>query len=94
MATLTEAYLFEEPAIKWFQDMGYSYIHGSELSPEEERDSYRDVILKKRFITAVKNLIHGLLTFKLLKFTRMLPSLSIPILLLKENFSTRCSQMV
>jgi type I restriction enzyme R subunit len=52
--SLTEDYLVEQPAINWFKEIGYSYIHGSELSPENgERDSYRDVILKKRFIQAI-----------------------------------------
>lgn len=55
MAELTEDYLVEQPAVNWLKDLGYSYIHGSELSPENgERDSYRQVILKKRFIDAVK----------------------------------------
>jgi len=54
---LTEDHLVEQPAINWFKELGYSYIHGSELSPEnQERDSYKDVILKKRFLEAVKKL--------------------------------------
>lgn len=40
---LTQNHLVEQPAINWFKETGYSYIHGSELSPENgERDSYRD----------------------------------------------------
>ncbi|RKY41128.1 MAG: restriction endonuclease subunit R [Candidatus Omnitrophota bacterium] len=54
---LTEDHLVEQPAINWFKEVGYSYIHGSELSSEnQERESYRDVILKKRFIPAIKKL--------------------------------------
>ena len=57
MLNLTEDHLVEQPAINWFKEVGYSYIHGSELSPEnQERESYRDVILKKRFIPAIKKL--------------------------------------
>ncbi len=57
MAQLTEDYLVEQPAIKWLQSLGYSYIHGSELNLENgERDSYRHVILKKRFLQAIKNI--------------------------------------
>ncbi len=57
MAELTEDYLVEQPAIEWLKNLGYSYIHGSELSPEKgERDSYRQVILKKRFIEAIKKI--------------------------------------
>lgn len=57
MAQLSEYDLVEKPAIEWLQSLGYSYIHGSELSPEnDERDSYRHVILKKRFLDALKRL--------------------------------------
>jgi type I site-specific deoxyribonuclease, HsdR family len=57
MASLTEDYLVEQPAINWFKEIGYSYIPGSELIPENgERESYRDVILKRRFIQAIKRL--------------------------------------
>jgi type I restriction enzyme R subunit len=57
MASLTEDYLVEQPAINWFKEIGYSYIPGSDLIPENgERESYRDVILKKRFIQAIKRL--------------------------------------
>lgn len=57
MASLTEDYLVEQPAINWFKEIGYLYVPGSELIPENgERESYRDVILKKRFIRAIKKL--------------------------------------
>lgn len=56
-AELTEDYMVEQSAIEWLRNLKYSYIHGSELSPEkEERESYRNVILKKRFIEAIKRL--------------------------------------
>lgn len=64
-AQLTEDYLVEQPAINWLRELGYSYIHGSELSPEnQERETYRHVVLKKRFIQAVKR-INPWLTDKL-----------------------------
>jgi type I restriction enzyme R subunit len=56
-AELTESYMVENSAISWFKEIGYSYIPGSDLTPENgERESYRDVILKKRFIQAIKKL--------------------------------------
>jgi type I restriction enzyme R subunit len=56
-AELTEEYMVEKPAIEWFKSIGYWYIHGSELSPENgERDSYRDVILKRRFLNSIKRI--------------------------------------
>lgn len=56
-AKLNEDYMVEQAAINWLKELGYSYIHGSDLCPEnEERDSYRDVILKDRFINAVKRI--------------------------------------
>jgi len=54
---LTEECLIENSAINWFRGNGYTYIYGSELSPDsKERDSYRDVILKNRFIQAIKRI--------------------------------------
>jgi type I restriction enzyme R subunit len=56
-AELTESYMVENSAISWFKEIGYSYIPGSDLIPENgERESYRDVILKKKFIQAIKKL--------------------------------------
>lgn len=56
-ARLNEDYLVEQPAINWLKGLGYSYMHGSELCPENgERGSYRDVILKKRFLSAIKRI--------------------------------------
>jgi type I restriction enzyme R subunit len=57
MSNLTENYLVEQPAINWFKEIGYYYIHGSELIPDNgERESYRHCVLKKRFIKAVKKI--------------------------------------
>jgi type I restriction enzyme R subunit len=57
MPYLTENYLVEKPAINWFQDMGYSYVHGSYLIPDGgERESYRHCILKRRFLKAIQKL--------------------------------------
>jgi len=57
MAQLTEDYLVEQPAINWFKEIGYYYIQGSELIPDNgERESYRHCVLKKRFINAVKRI--------------------------------------
>ncbi len=65
MVHLTEDYLVEQPAINWFKEIGYSYIHGSELIPDNsERDSYRHCVLKNRFIKSIKR-INPWLTEKL-----------------------------
>ncbi|RLE40323.1 hypothetical protein DRJ16_07270, partial [Candidatus Woesearchaeota archaeon] len=56
-AELTEEYMVEKAAINWLKELGYSYIHGSELSPERgERESYRHVVLKRRFVQAIKRI--------------------------------------
>jgi len=56
-AYLTENYLVEQPAIGWFKEIGYFYIHGSELIPDNgERESYRHCVLKRRFINAIKRI--------------------------------------
>lgn len=57
MAYLTENELVEQPAINWFKEIGYAYIHGSELIPDnKERESYRHCVLKRRFIGAIKRI--------------------------------------
>ena len=54
-AELSEDYMVEQAAINWLKGLGYSHIHGSELSPEDgERESYRHVVLKRRFIQTIK----------------------------------------
>ncbi|MDF2954680.1 MAG: Type I site-specific restriction-modification system [Candidatus Alkanophagales archaeon MCA70_species_2] len=56
-AELTEDYMVERAAVNWLKELGHSYIHGSELSPENgERESYRHVVLKRRFIQAIKRI--------------------------------------
>ncbi|MGC8576265.1 MAG: HsdR family type I site-specific deoxyribonuclease, partial [Caldisericum sp.] len=56
-SNLTENVLVEQPAMNWFKEIDYDYIHGSELKPDNgERETYRNVILKKRFIKAIKSL--------------------------------------
>jgi type I restriction enzyme R subunit len=57
MPYLTENELVEKPAINWFQEIGYSYVHGSYLIPDGgERESYRHCILKRRFLKAIQKL--------------------------------------
>ena len=57
MPYLTENELVEKPAINWFQEIGYSYVHGSYLIPDAgERESYRHCILKRRFLKAIQKL--------------------------------------
>ncbi len=56
-AQLSEDYMVEETAISLLKKEGYLYIHGSKLVPKnDERESMRDVILKKRFIEAIRKL--------------------------------------
>lgn len=45
----------EYPALK---QLGWQYIHGSKLSPEQgdERDYFKDVVLAKRLMAAIKRL--------------------------------------
>ena len=45
----------EEAAIEWFQEMGYQYLHGSEI-PIQDRADYKEVILKERLYSALTRL--------------------------------------
>jgi len=56
-AQLTEDYMVEQAAVNWLKDVGYSYIHGSKLAPENgERESMRCAVLKTRLIRAIKRI--------------------------------------
>jgi len=49
----------EQLAIQWFQDTGWSFVHGPDIGPEgasPERPDFRDVILKNRLYSAVSRL--------------------------------------
>ncbi len=49
----------EQQTISWFQDTGYSYIHGSEIAPESTtpyRNDFREVLLKKECLEALSAL--------------------------------------
>ncbi len=49
--------MVEQAAIGCLKDLSYPYAHGWELSPESgERDSYRQVVLKKRFLFAIRKI--------------------------------------
>src|SRR5882724_1717785 len=46
----------EEAALSWFQELGYTIVHGPEIAPGElfaERDNYSDVVLIKRLHEAL-----------------------------------------
>ena len=86
MAELTEDYLVEQPAINWLKGLEYSYIHGAELSPENgERDSYRQVILKKRFIDAVGRLNSWLTQAQLEEVYRKVTDIDHPDFVIKSK---------
>ena len=49
----------ELPAITQLQKLGWTYIHGDELSPDhpnKERNSYKDVVLEKRLRASIKRI--------------------------------------
>lgn len=49
----------EQLAIQWFQDTGWSYVHGTVISNDgeaPEREDFRAVVLKGRLEEAVSRL--------------------------------------
>ena len=48
----------ELPALDQLQALGWEYLEGSKLSPEEsdERDSYKEVVLEKRLSLSIKRI--------------------------------------
>jgi len=46
----------EEAALSWFEELGYTIVHGPDIAPGElfaERDGYGDVVLVKRLHEAL-----------------------------------------
>jgi type I restriction enzyme R subunit len=86
IAQLTEEYLVEQPAIEWLTELKYSYTHGSQLSPENrERESYRDVVLKNRFVNSVKKLNPWLTDSQLQEIYRKVSDIDHPDDLMKSK---------
>ncbi len=59
MNKLDEATLSEQPILDWLKELGYEYAYGPDIAPESvlgERDSYREVVLKKRLNHALRRL--------------------------------------
>ena len=48
----------ELPALEQLQSLGWSYVEGAELSPDEsdERSSFKDVVLENRLIASLKRI--------------------------------------
>jgi len=85
-AELTEDYMVEQSAIEWLKDLNYTYVHGAELSPEnEERESYRDVILNQRFIEAIKRLNPWLTNGQAEKVFRKISDIDHPDFIIKSK---------
>ena len=61
MAFITEDDL-EETTLKWFQQIGYTFIHGPVLAPNgdaPERDDFRQVVLTGSLRSALTKLNPG-----------------------------------
>jgi type I restriction enzyme R subunit len=55
--TLTEDTLAEQPALEWFREIGYELAFGPDISPGgtcPKRDSFSDVVLKRRLRSALE----------------------------------------
>src|SRR6202050_1759783 len=49
----------EEAALSWFEDLGYTIVHGPDIAPGElfaEREAYGDVVLVKRLREALQRI--------------------------------------
>lgn len=58
-STLTEDSLAEQPAIEWFQELGYECVFGSDIGlggGSPEIDDFSEVLLKGRLQDALKRL--------------------------------------
>ena len=58
MSRICESHI-EELALDWFEELGWSVLHGPDIAPDEpacERASYSDVILGGRIEAAIDSL--------------------------------------
>lgn len=58
MALISEDHL-EQASLEWFQEIGYTFVHGTDLAHDgssPERDDYRQVVLTGRLRSALKRL--------------------------------------
>jgi type I restriction enzyme R subunit len=58
MALISEDHL-EQASLEWFQEIGYTFVHGTDLAHDgcsPERDDYRQVVLQGRLRSALKRL--------------------------------------
>ncbi len=58
MTRICESHI-EEAALKWFEKLGWTVLHGPNIAPDEpaaERASYADVILRDRLEAAIDSL--------------------------------------
>ena len=49
----------EQLAIEWFQELGYDYLHGYDISPDSDtpqRESYQEVLLSNKVKSALTKL--------------------------------------
>lgn len=90
-AKLNEDYVVENAAIQRLKNLGYSYKHGSELTPEyNERESYRDAILKNRFIKAIKNINPWLTEELALKVYKTVTNIDNPDFNMRGKYFMKC----
>ena len=56
MAFLNEDYLVEQPAINWFKEIGYLYVPGSELIPENRERILQGCYFKEKVYSSNKKI--------------------------------------
>lgn len=74
--------LVEEAALSWFEEVGYSVLHGPLIAPDEpqaERASYSDVILLDRLRSALSRINPAIPTEALEEAIRKVGKISSPI---------------
>ena len=78
----------ELPALEQLQSLGWSYIEGADLSPDEsdERSSFKDIVLEKRLTTSIKRINPWINNENLRKVVRDLTKTQYPNLI-KANQS-------
>src|SRR5579871_5202951 len=87
MSLINEQQL-EDLAIGWFQDVGWTYLHGTIIAPDgehPERQNWKDVILRGRFLAALQRINPHLPLEALEQVVHAVEAISDPLLIVRNR---------
>ena len=83
----------EDAAILYFRELGYDYVHGSDIEPEgkhPERESFAEVLLRGRFEEAIERINPGVPHDVLIEAIRVVQRLDAPSVVTNNEAFHKC----